>query len=441
MKKFKGLFILNALFILCTALPVYAEDDINSNIPADSTETSGEENLNIESESVANSISNENNSEQNEKNSVAVQDDQKGSDVVVYDDNSQNEEVTDSETPEENTDVEEESEEQEPPAVEVTYNKMWRLYNPNSGEHFYTSDESERENVYNHGWNIEGYGWIAPSPSNSPVYRLYNPNAGDHHYTLDASERDMLIGKGWRDEGIGWYSDDAQKVPVYREYNPNAKSGAHNFTTDLSEHQHLISVGWRDEGIAYYATEVGAHEIVKTHPVPQKNYSAPFYSQQDPRWSGRVYGGYTLGSTGCGCTSIAMILSGIKGQQILPSTVADYLHAVGKYNSGFVGNVGSSNLSAAANWGVKCEKINSYDEMVARLREGKLLYVAENPGTFIGRGYTHALVVYGTNPDAVTVLDPLGGRTNGTYSAWTVWSQKSTDSLDNDAGVTFFAYS
>lgn len=428
MKKFKGLVVLNALFIVSTALPVYAEDDVNSNIPADSTETNGEEYANIENESVENSSSVDTETVLSEDQSTDEANEQY-SNVSVYSDEAQVEER------------EEETKEQNPTVVEVTYYKMWRLYNPNSGEHFYTSDETERENVYNHGWNIEGYGWVAPSPSNSPVYRLYNPNAGDHHYTLDSSERDMLINKGWRYEGIGWYSDDAQTVPVYREYNPNAKSGAHNFTTDLDEHNHLISVGWRDEGIAYYASEGGAHEIVKTHPAPQKNYSAPFYSQQDGRWSGMVYGGYTLGSTGCGCTSIAMILSGIKGQQILPNTVADYLHAAGKYNSGFVGNVGSSNLTAAANWGVKCEKINSYDEMVARLREGKLIYVAENPGTFIGAGYTHALVVYGTNPDSVTVLDPLGGRTNGNYSAWTVWSQKSTDPLDNDAGCTFFAYS
>lgn len=96
--------------------------------------------------------------------------------------------------------------------------KMWRLYNPNSGEHFYTSNEVERDNVYNAGWNIEGYGWISPSTSNTPVYRVYNPNAGDHHYTVSLEEKNILVNLGWRDEGIAWYAcDEPTGVPVLRQ--------------------------------------------------------------------------------------------------------------------------------------------------------------------------------------------------------------------------------
>ena len=91
--------------------------------------------------------------------------------------------------------------------------------------------------------------------SNTPVYRLYNPNTGDHHYTTGASEKDFLSGHGWRYEGIGWYSDDAKGVPLYREYNPNAKTGTHNYTTKQSEHRYLTSHGWRDEGIGWYGVK------------------------------------------------------------------------------------------------------------------------------------------------------------------------------------------
>lgn len=129
---------------------------------------------------------------------------------------------------------------------------MRRLYNPNSGEHFYTADEMEFRNLIRAGWRDEGNSWKAPAVSKTPVFRLYNPNAGDHHYTLDSSEKEMLIKAGWRDEGIGWYSDDAELRPLYREYNPNAKAGAHNYTPDYSEHLHLISKGWRNEGTAWY---------------------------------------------------------------------------------------------------------------------------------------------------------------------------------------------
>lgn len=45
----------------------------------------------------------------------------------------------------------------------------------------------------------------AASVSKSPVYRLYNPNAGDHHYTMSEQEKNDLVGVGWILEGIAWY--------------------------------------------------------------------------------------------------------------------------------------------------------------------------------------------------------------------------------------------
>ncbi len=129
---------------------------------------------------------------------------------------------------------------------------MFRLYNPNSGEHFYTASVVERDHLISVGWNYEGEGWTAPESSSAPVFRLYNANAGDHHYTTSAVERDHLISVGWNDEGIGWYSDIDQGVPLYRQYNPNAVAGSHNYTTSTVERDHLISVGWNDEGIGWY---------------------------------------------------------------------------------------------------------------------------------------------------------------------------------------------
>lgn len=129
---------------------------------------------------------------------------------------------------------------------------MYRLYNPNSGEHFYTSSEAERTNLMIAGWNDEGVGWIAPRSSNTPVYRLYNQYGGEHHYTTNLSERNHLISLGWNDEGIGWYSDDDNTVPLYRQYNPNAFANNHNYTTSRSENNWLVSLGWQAEGIGWY---------------------------------------------------------------------------------------------------------------------------------------------------------------------------------------------
>ena len=132
--------------------------------------------------------------------------------------------------------------------------EMYRLYNPNSGEHFYTASQYERDVTVAAGWNYEGVGWKAPAEG-EPVWRLYNPNAGDHHYTVNANERDTLIGVGWIDEGMCWYSAGHDGVPIWRQYNPNVTAGAHNFTADKNEHVALVRIGWKGEGIAWYGLE------------------------------------------------------------------------------------------------------------------------------------------------------------------------------------------
>lgn len=134
---------------------------------------------------------------------------------------------------------------------------MYRLYNPNSGEHFYTKEAGERDTLVTLGWDYEGVGWTAPQKSLTPVYRLYSGT--DHHYTMDAAECVALEDAGWKYEGIGWYSDDQNRVPLYRQFNPNVdpsaptnNSGSHNYTTDKSENDSLVQGGWLEEGIGWY---------------------------------------------------------------------------------------------------------------------------------------------------------------------------------------------
>ncbi|MBQ9058112.1 MAG: InlB B-repeat-containing protein [Atopobiaceae bacterium] len=150
--------------------------------------------------------------------------------------------------------------------------QMHRLYNPNSGEHFYTARTAERDMLVGVGWKYEGIGWIAPAKSNNPVYRLYNKNAGDHHYTMNKAEKDMLVGVGWNYEGIGWYSSETKAVPLYRQYNPNARAGSHNYTTNKAENDMLVSVGWRAEGIGWYGANTSAKPAVpQTYTVTFKD--------------------------------------------------------------------------------------------------------------------------------------------------------------------------
>ena len=132
---------------------------------------------------------------------------------------------------------------------------MYRLYNPYTGEHLYTSSASELSSLDRAGWRYEGIGWYAPLESSAPVYRLYNSYTGDHHYTTSLDEYNSLVSLGWSGEGVGWYSDDAQGVPLYRQFNPYENSGTYNYTTSSAENDYLVSLGWHAEGTAWYGLD------------------------------------------------------------------------------------------------------------------------------------------------------------------------------------------
>ncbi len=142
-----------------------------------------------------------------------------------------------------------------PPSDEPEGVLIHRMYNPNSGEHFYTESDEERDILISLGWiNEDGCSFTAPEASDDtlPVYRLYNPNGYEHLFTIDKGEVETLEEYGWISEGIRFHAydtDSEQGVHLYRAYNPN--DGHHFFTTDKAEQDYVVSLGFRDEGIGW----------------------------------------------------------------------------------------------------------------------------------------------------------------------------------------------
>ncbi len=129
---------------------------------------------------------------------------------------------------------------------------MFRMYDPNSGEHFYTGSERERDFLVSNGWHYEGVAFNFPVIGD-PVYRLYNPVSGDHLYTMDLEEREELLANGWNDEGVAFNSATDDCVPQYRLWNPNAVRGAWHFTGSERERDFLMGLGWQYQGIGWYS--------------------------------------------------------------------------------------------------------------------------------------------------------------------------------------------
>jgi hypothetical protein len=148
-------------------------------------------------------------------------------------------------------------------AINGTLTTRYRLYSETTKEHLYTTDLNE----YNTlpvccSWKAEGsiYQLFLSAGSVAgvnavPYYRLYNPYSFQHHWTTDVSEYNALGAIGWSKEGIDGYVLPAQgtgSVPLYRLY-LNANGGLHLWTTDANEKNVLTtSQGWKDEGIAGY---------------------------------------------------------------------------------------------------------------------------------------------------------------------------------------------
>jgi hypothetical protein len=125
---------------------------------------------------------------------------------------------------------------------------VYRFANWKTNDHFLTRDEKEKNILINNGeWAYEGVAFSSAT-SGKPVYRLVNPINNFHMYTTDIKEKGGLTNSGWLYEGVAWYDDGT--VPVYRMVNP--RDNNHMFTKDINEVNVLKSQGWRSEGIAFH---------------------------------------------------------------------------------------------------------------------------------------------------------------------------------------------
>ena len=137
----------------------------------------------------------------------------------------------------------------------------YRLYSPGTYEHLYTTDFNEYSVLpVCCAWVPEGaiYRMFGDAGSYAgvpavPYYRLYNPYSYQHHWTTDVGEYNFLPTVGWVQEGVDGQIlplQAAGSLPLYRLY-LDAQGGLHLWTIDANERDYLVAnAGWVDEGIA-----------------------------------------------------------------------------------------------------------------------------------------------------------------------------------------------
>ena len=136
---------------------------------------------------------------------------------------------------------------------------MYRLYNPYTHEHLFTTDAAEKDNLVSLGWNFEGItGKVYMHGEKGGVYRLYNPTTGEHHYTTKEDELAKCVKAGWKNEGVKFFSvldNDKQTVGMVSMYNPYEQKFYHHYTADSDEIAKMVKDGWRKEEVKWYAAK------------------------------------------------------------------------------------------------------------------------------------------------------------------------------------------
>ena len=160
---------------------------------------------------------------------------------------------------------------------------VFRFYNTQTGTHFYTISQAERDLVLVRypQFAYEGPAYFAhpqPRADNLPVYRFYNTRTGTHFYTQSEAEKNFVLATYpvFAFEGPAYYAPGGPgggSVPLFRFYNTN--TGSHFFTTNAAERD-MVLQKWPHfayEGTAYQVYATGASTGANQLPIAKLTVS------------------------------------------------------------------------------------------------------------------------------------------------------------------------
>jgi hypothetical protein len=138
------------------------------------------------------------------------------------------------------------------------------------------------------------------------------------------------------------------------------------------------------------------------------------YYQGDPSWANHPYGSSTIKASGCGPSSLAMVVTNLTGQKVTPIDTADYGTKNGTYQEG-VGSSWALFTQGPANWGLKSQQITSA-QIAVTLQQGGLV-IASGTGSAPFTSGGHIITIRGvTATGKLLIGDP--GRTDTSDKEW-----------------------
>ena len=193
----------------------------------------------------------------------------------------------------------------------------YRLYDPFTSSHHFTTDLNEYNMLMARGFTGEGaigQAYNAPNGSAQPFYRIYIMPAQTHFWTTDRNEYlTLILNRGYYSgEGIDPFllaTSAGGAIPDYRLLYCCATPPNHFWTTDANEHTTLQQRGWSSEGIVGYLSPVAAKKSGAETPMLRVVNSGSYEE-------GDVAGGQRIRVFGRGMAGAKVTIDGVEAKMV-----------------------------------------------------------------------------------------------------------------------------
>lgn len=130
----------------------------------------------------------------------------------------------------------------------------------------------------------------------------------------------------------------------------------------------------------------------------------PLLLQYDKRWGYAYYGEYNLAISGCGPTTIAMVVAGLTGRNdVTPYTVAKYAMENNYYSES--GTKWALMKEGIKHFGIQSRELNNSKKLIFKeLEKGHPIICSMKPGIFTTTG--HFIAIVGIKDNKFIVHDP-----------------------------------